>query len=32
MNEILAIVVVAYFAERIETDKDFDSMSNEEIS
>jgi hypothetical protein len=27
MNEILAIVVVAYFAERIESNKDFDTMS-----
>ena len=32
MNEILAIVVVAYFAERIDTKKDFDTMSLYEIS
>jgi hypothetical protein len=32
MNEILAIVVVAYFAERIESNKDFDTMSVYEIS
>ena len=32
MNEILSIVVIAYLAERIETDIDFDSWSDEDIS
>lgn len=31
MNEILAIIVFAFFAERVETAKDFDSMAAEEI-
>lgn len=32
MNEILAIIVFAFFAERIETKKDFDSMDSETIA
>lgn len=32
MNEILSIVIFAYFAERLESDKDFDKMSTDEIS
>lgn len=32
MNEILAIVVIAYLAERVETDLDFDNMTVDEIS
>ena len=32
MNEILAMVVIAFFAERVQTDKDFDSMTIEEIA
>jgi hypothetical protein len=32
MNEILAIVVVAYFAERIESKIDFSTLSTEEIA
>lgn len=29
MNEILAIVVIAYLAERIETETNFDELSDE---
>lgn len=32
MNEVLSIVVIAYFAERIESQRDLDSLSVEEIS
>lgn len=32
MNEILAIIVFAFFAERIETKKDFDSMDADTIA
>ena len=32
MNEILAIIVVAYFAERVESKREFDKMSPEEIA
>ncbi len=32
MNEILAMVVMAFFAERIQTNKDFSKMNSEEIS
>lgn len=32
MNEILAIVVIAYLAERVETDIDFDQWTDEQIS
>lgn len=31
MNEVLAIVVIAYLAEREETDLDFEKMSDDEI-
>ena len=31
MNEVLAIIVVAFFAERLDCSKDFDKMSVEEI-
>lgn len=31
MNELLAIIVFAFFAERVETNKDFDKMSDEGI-
>ena len=32
MNEILAIVVFAFFAERVQVDTDFDSLTPEEIA
>lgn len=32
MNEILAIVVIAYLAERIETDMELDQLSDAEIA
>ncbi len=32
MSEILAMVVMAFFAERVQTSKDFSKMSNDDIS
>ena len=32
MNEILAVIVFAFFAERIEVSKDYDSIDSEAIA
>lgn len=32
MNEVLALVIVAFFAERIDTKEDFDKLKDEEIA
>jgi hypothetical protein len=32
MNEVLAMVVMAFFAERLHTTQNFDIMSSEEIA
>jgi hypothetical protein len=32
MNEVLAMVVMAFFAERVHTTKDFDHMTSDEIA